>query len=328
MTEGQGRQRLSRQDAYEYEMTIREPKLTVRPGELFVVETEDAENGLIRSPGDLPDRATLGDSMSDGRSNPCAGPICVEGAGRGDLLAVTVHDIQVDGQGFSYISPDFGLLSNSRRHAECAGPYTRIIEHVEGPSGTTADGRARFTRKTSWDLQPHIGTIGTVPDRPIAAGSDTLSGQGPHGGNLDCRDVRPGHTILLPVAVDGAYLYLGDVHGSQADGEILGIADETRADVTLSCEVIPQKTIPFMRIIAPDRLIQVHHGRPLEDAISQAFEAMLDWLVEDYGFEPREAYLQLGVNPEVRIHVYQMVKLGRLTHTAGVSFPVDCLPRG
>lgn len=40
--------RLARKDAYEYEMVLKEPKLVVQPGETFVVETEDALNGLIQ----------------------------------------------------------------------------------------------------------------------------------------------------------------------------------------------------------------------------------------------------------------------------------------
>ena len=41
-------QRLAREDANEYEMVAKEPKLVVRQGESFVVETEDALNGVIR----------------------------------------------------------------------------------------------------------------------------------------------------------------------------------------------------------------------------------------------------------------------------------------
>jgi len=314
-------QRLSRTDARAYDMVVHEAKLRIALSERFAVETEDAENGLIRTEADLPIYETLGATMTDGRSNPCAGPIYVDGVRAGDVLAVTIHDIIVDDQGFTYLTPQFGPLSDSATYPDCRGPYTKIIRHIPGPSGTTSDGVAVLDDHFSWMLQPHIGTIGTAPARVASAGADTLYGQGPHGGNVDCRDVCPGHTVLLPVAVDGAYLYLGDVHGSQADTEFYGLADETRAEVTLSCEVIPQKSIPAVRIDTPERIIQLYSYRPLEDAVRQAFLWMLEWLVQDYGFSPRDAYLHLGVNPEVRVHVYQMTKIGRLNYTVGVSFP-------
>ena len=62
-------------------------------------------------------------------------------------------------------------------------------------------------------------------------------GQGSWGGNMDCREIREGSTIYLNCYHDGGLLFVGDVHGSQADTEFYGIADETRAEVTLSCEV-------------------------------------------------------------------------------------------
>jgi len=40
-------QRILRENAYEYEMVAKEPKLKVRLGEKFLCETEDALNGMI-----------------------------------------------------------------------------------------------------------------------------------------------------------------------------------------------------------------------------------------------------------------------------------------
>jgi hypothetical protein len=51
----------------------------------------------------------------------------------------------------------------------------------------------------------------------------------------------------------------------------------------------------------------------------------MEWLVEEYGFSPRDAYMQVSVNPEVRVHVYQMIPDMPLMYTAGVEFPRDCL---
>lgn len=326
MADGHGEKRLSRVEADAFEMAVAEPKLRVQPGETFVVETEDAENGMIRKPEDLPVPELLGKRWDRMESNPCAGPIYVEGTRAGDVLAVTIESIVVDDQGFTAFIPGIGPLADSAKYPECRGPFTRIVRHEPGPSGTTADGRGFLDADISWALLPHIGTIGTAPLRVSTAGADTVFGQGAHGGNIDCRDIRARHTVLLPVSHDGAYLYLGDVHGSQADGEYYAVADETRAEITLTCDVRPMQTIPGVRIETPDSIIQLHSARPLEDAVDQAFRWMIDWLVDDYGFAPRDAYMHMGINPDVRINVYQMTKLGRLNYTAGVSFPRTSLP--
>lgn len=317
-----GLPRVAREDAYRYEMLAGDPILRVRPGEPFVVETEDAFNGAISSGDRVPSPETL-----DPRPpNPCAGPVHVEGAMPGDVLAVDILDIVPADQGAHCIFPGEGTLARSAAHPECHGPYARIIRHVPGPSGTTSDGYGVFADGVRWPLQPHIGTIGTAPRRPVAAGADTLMGQGRHGGNLDCRDVRRGCTILLPVEVEGACVYLGDVHASMSDGEWVGNADECRAEVTLQCRLLRTR-ISWPRVETPESIIQLASGKPLEAAIRQAFLWLTDWLVEEQGFSSREAYMQLGVNPGVRIHVYQLVDLGRLGYTVGVAFPRHQLDR-
>ena len=314
-------QRIDRKDAYEYELVVQEPKLTVKQGEKFVCQTEDALNGLIRSEDQMPTPEVLGPRFERFELNPLAGPIYVEGANPGDVLVTTIHDIVVEDQGVSCIIPGVGPLADSAQYPECHGPITKIIKHLPGPSGTTSDGKGVFNDKITWDLNPHMGTIGTTPVRPIAEGADSVFGQGEHGGNLDIRDVKKGNKIMLPVFHEGAYLYAGDLHGSQGDSEFYGIADESRGEVTLSCEVIPNKKIPAPRIETPTSIIQLHSFRPLDDAIMQAMRWLIDWMVEDYGVPPVEAYQHMDLNPDFRIHVYQMIKLRRINYTVGVEIP-------
>jgi len=318
---------LPRERNYSYDMVVKEPALIVSPGEIFTVDTEDALNGMIRREDQLPTPEFLGLRHLRREGNPCAGPIVVQGAKMGDVLVVNIHDIVVDEQGVSCIFAGEGPLGDSFKYPECRGPATKIMRHIPGPSGTTSDGKGIFDEQTTWDLHPFIGTIGVTPQRPVAAGSDTVKGQGAHGGNLDARDLCKGNRIMIPVEVDGAYLYVGDVHATQGDSEFYGSADESRARVTLSCEIIPQKRIPWMRVETPQSIIQLYAFRPLEEAVKQAFLYLLDWLVEDYGFSPLDAYRHLELNPEVRINVYQMVMLGRLNYTVGISFPKKHLGR-
>lgn len=74
-------QRLTRDQTMEYEFDYRHtPKLRVKQEELFVIETEEAGSGLIRSA----DVAPLIDhfptrKFEPPKSNPVGGPIFVEG---------------------------------------------------------------------------------------------------------------------------------------------------------------------------------------------------------------------------------------------------------
>ena len=91
-----------------------------------------------------------------------------------------------------------------------------------------------------------------TPEREVMSSG---GGQGPSGGNLDCRDVCEGTKVYINCRHDGGLLFLGDVHGSQGDTEFTEAADETRAEVSLRCRIIPQKRIPFMRLEKPDSII-------------------------------------------------------------------------
>jgi acetamidase/formamidase len=301
-------------------MIVKKPTIVVEPGERFVIETEDAYNGRIRAASQLPTPEALPE-LANFELNPLGGPVHVKGAQRGNVLAVDVLDIIPDEQGVTCFVPGEGPLADSASWPECRGPFTHVIKHVPGPSGSMSNGKGILSPSVSWDLKPLIGTIGVAPEKPILQGSHSLLGQGPWGGNFDCRDICKGSKLYLPVYNEGALLYAGDVHATQGDGEFYGEADETRAEIVLSCNIIENKRIPFPRIEKDTSIIQLNCGKPLENTITQAFLWLMEWLVTDYGMERKEAYMHMCVNPDLRINVYQMISIGRLQYTAGVEFP-------
>ena len=58
---------------------------------------------------------------------------------------------------------------------------------------------------------------------------------------MDCVETKEGTTVYFPVFVKGAYLYFGDVHAAQGDGEITGVALEVSADVKIKVDLIKGK---------------------------------------------------------------------------------------
>jgi acetamidase/formamidase len=143
---------------------------------------------------------------------------------------------------------------------------------------------------------------------------------------MDVRDICPGTQVLFPSYHNGALLYVGDVHACQGDTEIYGTAMETRSAVTLHCEVIENKRLPFVRLEKNTSIISLACARPLEEAVSRASIQLMEWLVRDYGCSQRQAYLLLGVNPDFRVNVYQMTPVGKLQYTAGAEILKSCLP--
>jgi amidase len=314
-------QKIHREQARKYAFDWRdEPLLRVRPGEPFEVETYDAGTGYFKTADDkaIPARRP-GFDRHPPQANPIGGPVYLEGAERGDVLAITIEEIVVDDYSWTAIGPRRGPLGESTRWPELSGEYTtKILRHTPGPSGTTRDGTLHFSERISWPITPFVGTIGVAPEREVAT---SIDGQGPWGGNLDVRDVAPGNRVLLPVFHPGALFYLGDVHASQGDTEFTGTAAETKATVRVRLDVVKRKRIPWLRIEKPGSVVSVYAERPLECAVETATVNLMDWLIAEHGYTPTDAYCLVTTCPDFRINVYQMCKIGKLSFVAGAEIP-------
>lgn len=313
--------RITREQARKYAFDWRdEPLVRMKAGESVEIETYDASTGFFKSPEDkaIPGKRP-GFDRTPPHANPIGGPVYVEGAQRGDVLAITIEDIVVDSYSWIAIGPKRGPLGESTRWPELSSDYTtKIFKHTPGPSGTTRDGTLHFNDKLSWPITPFIGTLGVAPDREVTT---SLDGQGEWGGNLDIRDIAPGNKVYLPVHHPGALFYMGDVHASQGDTEFTGTAAETKATTRLKLDVVKNKRIPWMRIEKPNSIIAVHANRPLEVAVETATFNLMDWLITEYGFSPTDAYCLVSTCPDFRINIYQLCKIRQLSFVAGAEIP-------
>ena len=314
-------QRIIRDHARKYAFDWRdEPLLRVKLGESFEIETYDAGTGYFKTEADkaIPAKRPGFDRYPP-MANPIGGPVFVETVNRGDVLVIVIEDILVGNQSWTAVGPKRGPFGESSRWPELSLEHTtKIFKHFPGPSGTMRDGTLRFSDRIQWPITPFVGTIGVAPDREVAT---SLDGQGPWGGNLDSRDVAIGNRVLLPVAHDGALFYLGDVHASQGDTEFTGTAAETMSTVRLHFESLPKKTIPFMRIEKPDAIIALHCAKPLEVAVKTAIANLMDWLITEHGYSPTDAYCLMTACPDLRVNVYQMCDMAKLSYVAGAELP-------
>ena len=275
-------QRITREQARKYAFDWRdEPLLRVKPGETFEIETYDASTGYFKTPEDkaIPGKRPGFDRVPP-LANPIGGPVCVEGAERGDTLVVTHR-----GHRRRRLLVD--------RHRPAARPARRIDALAGAVRASTrrrssATRRARAARRATarctsatgsrWPITPFIGTLGVAPDREVTT---SLDGQGEWGGNLDIRDVAPGQPHLpAGLSTRGRCFYLGDVHASQGDTEFTGTAAETKATVRLQLDLIKGKRDPVdADREAGRRSSSVYAYRPLEVAVETATINLMDWLI-------------------------------------------------
>jgi amidase len=287
------------------------PVLRVAAGEPFAVETEDASSGLLARgdrrpvPEDLPYLRHV-----PPKSNPVAGPVHVDGVRAGGRVTVEIADIRLEPYGTTWGRPAISPLGDSAEWAGATGPYVERVEH-RGREAVLSD-------RLRWPLAPMIGTLACAPEWEVHSSS---TGQGAWGGNLDVAEYRPGALVHLNAHHDGALLFVGDVHGCQGDGEYSGIADESRAEVVLRAAPADGQPLPAPRVETPEAIVALAIDKPLEAAAHGAVRHLMSWLVSDFGFSPREAYLAVSLNPEFRLRIHQMTAIRELRFVVGATLP-------
>jgi len=263
-----------------------EPVATVRPGDRVVIHTDDALGSRISSESDLPSKALAGVSP-----NPLTGPIFVEGAEPGDTLAVHIEDIEPARDfAVSCFVPNMGGLTSTGFTRTLQDPIperTWIWSLKEGPEGRHLENRDVRVR-VPW--RPFMGSIGVAPALEAIASITP----GPHGGNMDCPDVRPGNTLYLPVSTGGALFSAGDCHANQGQGEVCGVALEIPCTLSVVFGIDKGKRIGWPRIVSDEAIMVVGSAKPMEDAARIAYAELVLWMEEEFGFTRWEAYQLLG----------------------------------
>lgn len=232
------------------------PVVRVGRGSTVSMETIDGLDRQITPK--LTATELLGINM--GRIHPLTGPVYVEGAEPGDLLAVKIEAIETASRGFTFIMPGFGFLREHFPephviHWEMSGGYA----YSEGLPGVRIPGA------------PFMGVMGVAPSHELlerinAREAELLSRGGavlppdpsaaipadasiaakafrtiaPHetGGNIDIKQLTVGATLYLPVYQPGGLFSVGDAHFAQGDGESCGTAVETSATFVAKFDVL------------------------------------------------------------------------------------------
>ena len=164
--------RVTREKVYTETGRFNPPALTVRPGETVLVETELCTGPWLRS---------VEDHWSPEKScgvNPASGPIYVEGAQPGDVLAVRIDQISPDSVGYTGFSPGHNPFPDWIRGREW-GIVTKTVAIREG--------FVEWGSGLRLPVRPMIGVIGTAPAKEVLANGRN----GKHGGldNVLNRDV-------------------------------------------------------------------------------------------------------------------------------------------
>ena len=236
---------------------------SAEPGEPIVFNGRDAFDLTLD-----PDKSSSAKSMPRkgvGIVHALTGPVFIEGAKAGDVLAVTIEALEPDDVGWTTAGP-FGFAGdqfgtderfivwriNEDYAVSDALPGVRIPNASFPGVVTTLPGEAlladALARETQL-LESGGAVMGPDPDEAAPASVCGPEGTKPseclrtvppreHGGNMDIRYITIGTTVYLPCLVDGCGLAVGDFHYAQGDGEVAGTAIEMGGRLTVSTRIV------------------------------------------------------------------------------------------
>jgi acetamidase/formamidase len=261
------------------------PVRSVKPGTVMELWTEDAFGGNVRGPDDLVSRVIEFPFV-----NPQTGPFHVDGAEPGDTLAIHFVSIEPSRDwAASTTIPLFGSLTTTHATAGLQEPLDEVVwmYEVDRAARTVTYRSLKGSHEVKLPLDPMHGTVGVAPAAFEARSSLVPEA---HGGNMDTPEMRAGTTCYLGVNVEGALFSIGDGHCRQGEGESCGVAVEAAMDTVVIVDLIKGVATPWPRLENDEYVMSVGSQKPLEDAFRISQLDMVQWLGQEHGMDPLDAY--------------------------------------
>jgi amidase len=261
----------------------------IAPGEQIRLITLDASGGQVA--------AGNGAMVEFDRSRvaPLTGPVAVEGVRAGDAVGLEILAVDPGADdGYMWTRSSLG----QPRDPEYVQSGARRVPLASLAVDWLAPASISIPRGY------HVGTIGVAP-----ATTQSGSGLGVYGGNLDCRYLRPGATLWLTAQVNEALVFAGDAHASIGDGELCGTGVEIPAEVTLRVHHRRDWSPGLPVICDGNRVWVIGIGATLDEAFDLAVRDVLEAVERATGADRADVYF--AVSALLRAEICQVVNPSR-----------------
>jgi acetamidase/formamidase len=266
-----------------------EPVLTIEPGDTVVVRSLDASGYLSRQTTPGEQQPTM---FAAARGHCLTGPIAVNGAAVGDMLALRLVSLQPHDWGWTVAAALDTPVT--RRLGLAEGPPAWLLWDLDADGGKGTESRG-FIRS----LAPFLGVMGVAPAEP--GEHSTIPPRTVSGGNIDCKELVAGSVLYLPVAIDGALLYLGDGHAAQGDGEAGGTAIECSMTTEAVVDVVRDRPLGSIHAETPAGRVTFGFDADLNIAMGDALDAMVTWMELIYEIDKATALALAGTCVDLRV---------------------------
>lgn len=258
-------------------------QIKVPDGSIVEAFTKEATGGQLNINSTLEDF----NKVDMDKVHTLTGPIYVEGAEAGDVLAVEILDLEPGDWGWTGMGPDFGFLAGENN---ASGFKTYKLDKENNI--------VNFAENIRIPLKPFLGVIGVAPNT-----EEMLLTFPPraNGGNMDDPNIVKGVTVYLPVFVNGALLSVGDSHAVQGLGEVVGTAVECDMRALLRLSVIKDKKIAEPQYETEDYYATTGYGTTIDEAAKKATRYMVEHISNTYEMSWEEAYMLCSLIGDLKI---------------------------
>jgi acetamidase/formamidase len=236
------------------------------------------------------------------------GPVGVRGAEPGDVLEIRYLRLRPKPWAANFNNP--GALGTGALPDVFPEGQVRFfdldLEHMT----------AKFADGIRLALQPFQGTLGVAPPAGFMGNTTGVVSSvppGPHGGNIDLRELAEGTRLYLPVWQPGGKIFTGDSHALQGDGEVNLTALETAME-EMRIQVLLHKQARFEWPVAEteSHWIALGMDKDLNTAFRIALLNAIDFLSKRAGLTRPDAYSLCSLGASFR--VTQVVDVNKGVH--------------
>jgi len=259
------------------------PVIRVPIGSIIEAYTQEATGGQLNVNSTLEDVKNL----DFDKIHTLTGPIYIEGAEVGDVLAVELLEIEVGDWGWTIMDPIRGFLK-----LENTDPLFKTFELDK------KENMIHFAEGIDIPIEPFAGVMGVAPN------TDSLLNTIPpraNGGNMDDPNLVEGTTVYFPVFVEGALFSIGDPHAAQGLGEVCGTAVEAPMRFVFSVNIIKNWNIEEPQYETDEYYATTGFGITTDEAARKATKYMADYIGATYGLTWKESYMLCSLSGDLKI---------------------------
>jgi len=259
------------------------PAITVPSGSVIEAFTHEATGGQLSIDSTVDDFA----NVDMDRVHTLTGPIYVEGAEVGDVLAVELLELEPGEWAWTAMSPHFGFLGDENEET--------ILKTYELDNDANL---VHFADGIAIPMKPFAGVMGVAPDT-----DEMLTTIPPraNGGNMDDPNMVAGTTVYFPIFVKGALFSIGDTHAVQGMGEVAGTAVEAPMRILFRVSVIKDRVIDEPQYETDEYYATTGFGTTIDEATLKATRYMIKHMVVTYGLSWADAYMLCSLIGDLKI---------------------------